>query len=407
MTKMMTMICVLFLLIPAPVLAKNDVNEVQIAFVYQNDLWINNGQENILIATGKAIQKPKWSKDGTMLAYTRNSKEIWVYNIQQKNSFQISTAGIDYDWSPIENTLAYRTDSMLNIINLENEKKSSKNVALGVYSFSWFPNGEHLIAASQANVTPAGWGSVQLFKIPIEQKQNDKNLKPFYTLPSEGEKDDFFAIGTSIIKFSPDSKWMAFLAVPTVSWSSDSNNLCLLSSDGKEFKTIDKMILQPEWYKWAPSENKLAYISGEGRITLQNKDLKVMELPASSKLTPEGFVDWDFTWVNDTSLVVSRAKESEWSNEPKQRPFPQLVKLNIENSHQENITSTRKGIGDYFPYYSHHEDKLYWIRTNKEKASVWKANRDGSKAEIVVKNLDLPPVYYEAWSFEDVISFYE
>ena len=46
-----------------------------------------------------------------------------------------------------------------------------------------------------------------------------------------------------------------------------------------------------------------------------------------------------FTWVNDTSLIVSRVRESEWSNDPKKRPKPSLYYLTLkwpktnENNH--------------------------------------------------------------------------
>ena len=72
------------------------------------------------------------------------------------------------------------------------------------------------------------------------------------------------------------------------------------------------MLLNTQWFQWAPSKNILAYIEGSGRVALENKHLKLKELPAlqQSPFTPKGYVDWDFTWKNDQVIVVSRAKEA-------------------------------------------------------------------------------------------------
>ncbi len=70
------------------------------------------------------------------------------------------------------------------------------------------------------------------------------------------------------------------------------------------------MLLNTEWFKWAPSKNILAYIEGSGRVALENKHLKIKELPVLQQqtFTPKGYVDWDFTWKNDNVIIVSRAK---------------------------------------------------------------------------------------------------
>ena len=59
-------------------------------------------------------------------------------------------------------------------------------------------------------------------------------------------------------------------------------------------------------------KNILAYIEGSGRVALENKHLKVKELPALQQniFTPKGYVDWDFVWKNDRVIIVSRAKEA-------------------------------------------------------------------------------------------------
>ncbi|MEH7461238.1 hypothetical protein V7166_03780 [Bacillus thuringiensis] len=92
--------------------------------------------------------------------------------------------------------------------------------------------------------------------------------------------------------------------------------------------------------KWAPSKNILAYIEGEGRITVENKHLNLKEHPTfkQTTFTSKDYVDWDFTWNNHTLITIFRAKEAKWSNDPKQR----------------QITPPSKGSRDYYPYFIKH-----------------------------------------------------
>ena len=46
------------------------------------------------------------------------------------------------------------------------------------------------------------------------------------------------------------SKVDFILAVPTASWSADSNTLCLVRADGSRFEKVDQMLLNTQWFKW-------------------------------------------------------------------------------------------------------------------------------------------------------------
>ncbi|MDQ0217360.1 hypothetical protein J2S21_000449 [Peribacillus cavernae] len=62
-------------------------------------------------------------------------------------------------------------------------------------------------------------------------------------------------------------------------------------------------------------------MGGRNVFGFKNKDMKVTELPAyhTLSLTPPNFAEMGFTWVDDSSLIVSRVHESEWSNDPLKR----------------------------------------------------------------------------------------
>ncbi|ENQ3077844.1 hypothetical protein [Bacillus multifaciens] len=188
------------------------------------------------------------------------------------------------------------------------------------------------------------------------------------------------------------------------------NHNLWIKINGKEKQvTKGEHIANPKWFQWAPSKNILAYIEGEGRFIVENKHLKLKDLPAfkQTTFTPRGYVDWDFTWNDNTLITISRAKEAKWSNDPKQRPKPSLYQINVANAQQLQITTPSKGYGDYYPYYITHKNQILWIRSNGEQADMWIANADGSQARKWIHNIDEAANYYEKRDWENVVSVKE
>ncbi|WP_028400053.1 TolB family protein [Ectobacillus panaciterrae] len=387
-----------------------EVDYVKMAFTRNHDLWIKVGDKEKQLTHGEFVTNPKWSYDAKWIVYARGKEEnqMWLYDIENdKHIHPFLAEATNYQWAPNKDVLAFQSDGVLNMIDVRKLEKGFENIALGVGNYSWVPGGNGFLVSSMANLLPTGWTGVELFKVPIDAKMDSSKIKHFYTLPKQS--NDFFAISTSTFKWSANQKWIAFLAIPTASWSMDSDSLCVISADGREFETVDKMIINENWFKWAPTKTTLAYIEGEGRFALENKHLKLKELPAfrQNVFTPKGYVDWDFTWHNDTLITISRAKESEWSNDPKKRPLPVLYQVNVQNNHQENITSPPKGYGDYNPYYLKRIRKLTWLRSDGEHTNMWIANADGSNARIWIKNIDSMIGYYEKRNWDEVLGIYE
>jgi len=175
----------------------------------------------------------------------------------------------------------------------------------------------------------------------------------------------------------------------------DSNMLCIISVDGKEFTIMDEVILYEFTSKWSFKKDLLGYIAGGGRLVdgFKNKKLKVAEIPGyeAFKLTPENYAEMGFTWVDDKSLIVSRVTESEWSNDPEKRPNPSLYSVSLNNQKQIQITTPPKDQGDYNPIYLPEINKITWVRTNNRMASkqdLWKADITGEHAEIWIRNVE-------------------
>ncbi|PEM36540.1 TolB family protein [Bacillus pseudomycoides] len=401
-------VCVCCLCEAVPTIQAETKN-IQVAFIRNHNLWIKIDGNEKQITKGEYITKPKWSHDGKWIAYAKGEEQnqLELYRVADgKKVVPSQTEATNYQWSPAENIIAFEFTSTLNTFDAE-KNATFENVSSGVGDYAWYPDGKKFLVSSEAQLLPTGWTGAQLYEVKKDAGMNPNKMKHLYTLPSMQE--DFLAYIASDFKWSPNQKWIAFLAVPTASWSADSNTLCLLKADGSYFEKVDQMLLNSQWIQWAPSKNILAYIEGSGRFALENKYLKVKELPAlqQEKFTPKGYVDWDFTWQDNELITLSRAKEMEWSNEEEKRSLPSLYQVNIQSNRQRQITTPAKKYGDYNPLYIKSENQLTWMRSDRKKADMWLANGDGSKAKKWIGNIDVPQWYYEKWNWEEVISVKE
>ncbi|MGM0879138.1 MAG: translocation protein TolB [Bacillota bacterium] len=385
-------------------------NELKAAFVKNDDLWIKIDDKEMRITNGEYVRLPKWSFDGNWIAYiigskedeiTPNEGELWLYNLKSNKHFRVfSNVSTNFQWAPNQNTLGFQSDKVLNIIDVRSLKQSHK-IASGIINFSWLPDGKGLITSSKAGENV--FSDIMLSQISLSHNKNQHQSHHFYTIPV-GKNDYFY--GTSQFKWSNDHRWIAFQLVPTASLSADSNTISVLSNDGRSFHKIDKMLNYEEWFQWAPSNNFLGYIQGSNRMAIENKELKVTQIDKTSQYTPKGYVDRDLTWQTDDIILVSRSIESEWVD-VEQRPMPSLYKIDIQTKTPKKITSPSSNEGDFRPQYINNENKLIWIRTNREKANVWIANPNGLNQKIWIENINPGTWYYEHWSWDEVFSLYQ
>ncbi|MEH7106339.1 TolB domain-containing protein [Bacillus sp. JJ1764] len=409
MKKQVSLLLIFLLVLPVFTQAKPIEDMVSVAFIREGYLWLKmNGEERKITHVGsKYTYQPQWSHDGKWVAYQVESKkevsgesenptELWVYNVETKKHKRIAIEGYNPQWSPVETLLAFKIGGVLNISNLDR----FYNIALGVGDFGWHPDGRSFIAASGASLRPDGWTNPVLFKIGLERNLDastslTKNVTKLFTIPSELKKGNvsLLAIDATRFQFSPDGKWISFIVSPTASWSMDSDFVCIISSDGQHFEVLDETNGEGV-AKWAPHLNRLGYIAGGGRIVFgfKNKNMKVTELPAftSINLTPKYFAEMGFTWKDDHSLLVSRVKEMEWSNDPKKRPDPSLFLIKIGNQQQAKITNPPRDFGDYNPSYLSSVNKVTWLRIKdvaEIKRDLWIGDTDGKNAKLWIKNI--------------------
>jgi dipeptidyl aminopeptidase/acylaminoacyl peptidase len=394
----------------SPAHAKKSDDGLKAAFIRNGDLWIKNGDNEKQLTSGAYIRNPKWSYDSSWIAYTKGEneqeQELWLWHVQSGKSHLVSLeTGRNFQWQPTKNSLAFQTKQQLHLIEAD-ELARPEIIAQDIGNYSWMPDGSGFLASTGAKLLPDGWAPVGILRIPLSAKGNPDRFETVYVLPKQS--DDFFAVGTSIFKWSANGRWIAFLATPTASLSADGNTLCILAADGAVFKKIDQMVNNEQWFNWADKGEKLAYIGGVGREATTNKQLKVVEIPASNPVsyTPKGYVDQNFTWLDYRHIMTSRAKElAEWSIDPTKRPFPYLVHVKLGTQRQKQVTPLSVTHGDYSPI-SLPTQRLAWIRSNRIQSNVMLAGTNSKKAFVWIENIDLGANYYEQWNWNTVLSFF-
>ena len=401
---------VLFMFLCSIAITSAENNSVKVAFIRHHNLWIKVDGKEKQLTKGENITGPKWSHDGEWLAYVKGEKQniLELYRLKDgKKVTPFHSEASNYQWSPTENIIAFIFTGTLHTFDVEKKNTDFENVSAGVGDYAWYPDGKKFFVSSEAHLLPTGWTGAQLYEVQKDAHMNPHKMKHLYALPNE--HDDFLALVASGFKWSPDQKWISFLAVPTASWSADSNTLCLVRADGSRFEKVDQMLLNAQWFQWAPSKNILAYIEGSGRVALENKHLKVKELPALQQniFTPKGYVDWDFVWKNDRVIIVSRAKEAGIETPPEKRPLPSLYEVDSTSNAQHQITKKTNKQGDYHPIFMKKSNQLIWIRSDRKKADVWLAHKDGKHEMKWIENIDVPEWYYERWNWGNVISVKE
>ncbi|RHW41553.1 hypothetical protein D1B31_07475 [Neobacillus notoginsengisoli] len=412
--KRIFLFAIIFSLFFPSVIAAAPEDQVKAAFVREGNLWIvNKGKEKQISTTGRVEWQPKWSRDGKMLVFQLSApsqfekgeqqSEVWVYKVETGEKKKLFYDGYSPAWAPHQNVVAFNSKGILNVSNLQN----FFNIATGVNDFAWLPDGKGFLLSSSGTLRPDGWSSASLFTKKTDDQYSDVQLfggvESFFTLPKEigtTKENKLIAVNAEKLTYSPSGKWISFIVSPTASWSMDSNMVCVIRNDGKNFEVMDEVILDVSEPKWAPSSDTLAFIAGGGRIVFgfKNKDLKVKEMPASGTFTPPNYADFYFDWLTDQSLVVSRFKEQEWTNDFSKQPLPSLYKVEIPANKQTQITAPPKGFGDYSPQFVRTIGKLSWFRGKSivdQKRTVWLANPDGTSAKPWIKNVE-SIVFYNA-----------
>jgi hypothetical protein len=375
------------------------------AFVRDHQLCIKEGNQEIQLTKDKYVYSPQWSYDGRFIAYIDGDEKgeksnLWIYDTKRKENYEpyhsIQTSY--FTWSPVANELAYISGWVLNVTKTKDDRPYGfENVSLGVSGFEWYPNGIEFIVSASSNRLPTGWEPIKLYRVPKDMNLNEKKAELLYSI--QIDENNLFAVNVGNFKWSYEGKWISFLGTPTPSWAMDSNPLCVLSSDGKVFKDIGRMLGFSDWFKWAPQSNQLAYISGEGRFFVENKITKIAEIEASTKqveYTPKGYVDLDLEWWSPSKVIVARSQENKvWKEGPVPTLFTSLYEIDLGSDNQKQITFPKENELDENPQSV--GSYLTWIRRQDEiqNGDVWIKHDKQKEASIWIEDVDFSPAFFK------------
>lgn len=373
------------------------------AFLRDGDLWLKEGRsERLVSALPDPIRKAAWSADGAWLAYeTREpSYEIWAYRLKSDESVRICKGCADARWSHRGAKLAYRADGEAYTIDLENGSGAALDPvrrARGVGQLGWLPDDRGLLVSSLPLRRNGEWQPLTLSVVRLGAGV-ESSTRPLFTLPAPSEA--FFAVSVSEFRWSPDGRWVAFVAEPTASLSMDANSLCLLSADGTRFLTIGTMLSREDWYRWAPRKNRIGFIDGEGRFEISNKRFEYRDAPAAGEpiLTPAGMMDLGFAWLSADAVVVPRAPELSWDEGPAPNATPSLYALDLKSGKAKRLTTPPTGSGDFNPDYIASAGRLTWVRStgpDRRPSDVWISTKRGANASVFIRDVDAPPVWFD------------
>lgn len=404
MKKVLLLIFMILFFLPIAASAEPKEN-LKAAFVRNDHLWLKIKDKEFKITDTGYIRYPKWSYDGSWVAYLKGAKEgdvmnLWLYNSKSNRHFKVKDNVSDnFQWSHSENKIGFQVVKNLFILDTS-QLGLFIPIAKNIENFSWQPTGSSMLVSTKKS--PRLDSDIILSKIILRKKEKPV-INHFYTIKI-GENEIFAS--TSEFKWSNDKKWISFQLIPTASLSADGNTICVLSTNGKTFQMIDEMLNESAWFQWAPYNGLLGYVSGVGREATINKGMQVLKLPSMKTVlyTPRGFVDRDLTWQNNRTIIVSRSKEDR-SEDMEQRELPSLYRISLSDNKQTPLTVPSEKDGDFRPQIV--RNNLFWIRTDRKNAKVMVSPTYQMKETIWIKDISLGSSYYEKWSWDEVFSLYK
>ncbi|QHT62178.1 hypothetical protein GXP70_20800 [Paenibacillus lycopersici] len=392
-------------------------NQAEAVFVRGGALWVKErGRERPLTENGIGARNPSWSPDGRYVAYNtgEDQRQLWVVDVAAgKSHLAAPDGGSRFQWSPAKDRLAYLQDEKLRTVGAE-EGDEAADVAGEIGNFGWLPDGSGFLVSSAAQLLPDGWTPVRISRIMLPTEAADPvQEEQIYVLPKQ--INDLIVVGTSGFKWSATGAWIAFLATPTASLSTDGNTLCVLSADGKSFLPFAQIARNEQWFQWSPGSgaggaDSLAYIDGVGREASSDKRLTVTPVPElqPKSYTPDGFVDQNFAWYGGDAVIVSRARAGAWTGDSGQRPMPALTKIGLTGGIQTVLTKPPGKWGDFSPVtLAGSGGSLGWVRSDRSAANVMLAKSAGiaKKAPVWIKGIDRGDDFYEQWNWQPVLQF--
>ena len=159
------------------------------AFIRNDDLWLKSDKQERRLTNGEYIRFPKWSKDGSWIAYLRGKKdgrnpdELWLYHLPTNKHLKVKEeVSNHFQWSPRKTELGFMIQNDVYVLTIEpSETLSIRLAAKSIENFSWLPSGDgHLVSKKKNQLLNS---DILLYQVMLGKNQQEPVIIHFYTVP--------------------------------------------------------------------------------------------------------------------------------------------------------------------------------------------------------------------------------
>ena len=289
-------------------------------FVTQIWMASTDGRENYQVTFGdKSSANPKWSPDGTSIAFTSNRKDnknnLYVLRVMggEAEPFTDVKSGVgDFEWSPDGNWIAYtmtdaksddedKNDKGKNDFRWVNEnnklarlyvipvakngsgKREARKLTVDerhVTGFNWAPDGSRIVFNHVSTPSANDWPSSDIAVVEVASSR----VTPLASTAS----------AESALQYSPDGKWIAGIASDIPARWAQSYTIRVYPTGGGEPRVFEgSHDSQPSVVGWSADGSKIYFYEGKGTGTA----LYYVDA-ASGKITQDNYAAGVVTGVN-------------------------------------------------------------------------------------------------------------
>lgn len=384
-----------------------------LAYIQGGDLWVKelpDGQARQLTADGRN-RSPRWSPSGQWLAYLKDDV-LWVVRNSGTDVRVLNDGAPVYGfaWSPVSDTLAYRTRTGSLRAASAGEWRQRELVASvsgkagsGVWSMAWSPDGEWL-----------AYARVDVLKEAQEGQPPDRSAGLWRIRADGSDAFELLDIGKPaedgiiVAGWSKDGQHILFWFDPDFSASilADGVPLFAIPASGGEPCQLDQaMLLHADFRASSPDGTLLAITEGGGRETWTHKRIAVVELSSGKLiyLTDEETAAFSPAWSPDgRRIAYAAAPDIGWvggGDDAKAGAARRRIWVMNSDGSDKRQLANDAAYRDERPLWSADGAHVLFARLDQDdRASLWLMRADGSELEQVVDELS-PNLSRAPWWF--------